>query len=109
MKRNFVSVVAVFALAGLLSVAWADEKKETTLRGHLQCGKCSLKEKGGCANVLVVKEGDAEVRYTLTKNEVSKPYNAKTCGGDKIKVSVTGTVAETDGKKMLTATKITEG
>lgn len=109
MKRTLISTMVAFLVAGLLSVVSAAEKKEVTLKGDLVCGECALKETKGCANVLVVKEGDEEVHYVLAKNEVSKEYDKKTCGGEKVKATVIGTVAEKDGKKTLTATKITEG
>ena len=108
MKRTFVSMVAAMALAGLLSFAQAAEKKQVALEGELQCAKCSLKADKECSTVLSVKEGDQTVQYFLAKNKVSKPYDAKTCGGEKIKATVEGTVAEKDGKKVLTAQKITE-
>jgi hypothetical protein len=108
MKTRLLSMVAAVVVLGLTSLAQAAEK-EVKLKGDLVCGSCALKEKGGCANVLVVKEGDKQTRYHLVANDVSKKYDEKTCGGDKIPVTVTGTLAEKDGKKVLTAKKIQEG
>src|SRR5688572_18702278 len=109
MKRSILPMALAFALTGLLSLATADEKKvekDVTLKGNLVCGSCALKETKKCENVLVVKEGDKETKYYLTANDVSKKYDEKVCGGDKIPVTVTGKVADKDGKKKLTATKI---
>lgn len=107
MKRATIPMVLAFALAGLLSIARGEVKgKEVSLKGDLVCGSCALKETKACSNVLVVKEGGKDVKYFLVANDVSKKYDEKTCGGDKLPVKVTGTVAEKDGQKHLTATKI---
>jgi hypothetical protein len=109
MKRSILPMALAFALTGLLSLALAEDKKadkEVSLKGDLVCGSCALKETKKCENVLVVKEGDKETKYFLTPNEVSKKYDEKVCGGDKIPVTVVGKVVDKDGKKKLTATKI---
>jgi hypothetical protein len=45
--------------------------------------------------------------YYLADNEVSR--RQKVCEKPRENVSVTGTVAEKDGKKVLTAKKVSEG
>ena len=107
MKRGILSMALVIAMSGLVTLARAEDKK-VTLKGDLVCAQCALKEKDAkeCANVLVVKEGDKETRYYLVHNDASKKFDSKTCGGGKTAVTITGSVADKDGKKVLTATKI---
>ncbi len=52
---------------------------------------------------MIVKDGDKEVRYNVVWTEKTKDNHV--CNGKKA-VNITGTVAETDGKKTLTATKV---
>jgi hypothetical protein len=94
--------VAVIAAAGFLGTARAEEKaaEAVTLKGTLQCAKCSLKIEGvtKCADTLTVKEGDKSVLYYVTGA-------AHQCQGTKADVELKGTVAEKDGKKTLTVAK----
>ena len=46
------------------------------------------------------------VNYYLTKNETSDAMHEDVCHGDTEKVTATGTLTETDGKEMLTVTKL---
>jgi hypothetical protein len=107
MKRTLVRIAAIVMALGFLSFAQAEEK-QVTLKGQLQCSKCSLSAAKECGNALIVKEAGKDITYFLAANDVSKKFDAKTCGGDKIPVSVVGTVAEKDGKKVITATQIKE-
>jgi hypothetical protein len=73
------------------------------------CAKCTLKKADAakCQNVLVVADKDGkETHYYIAKNDVSDKLG-EVCTG-KTPVSITGTVAEKDGKKWITATKIEE-
>ena len=107
MKMRVLSLVAVFALMGLVSSAFAAEKaKEETLKGKVTCAKCDLGETEKCQNVLIVKDGDKEVKYYLADNKTSKDFHGKVCKKAKDDVTVTGVVSEKDGKKVLTASKI---
>jgi hypothetical protein len=45
------------------------------------------------------------VTYYLTQNKVSKGFHENLCKESQ-KITATGTLAEKDGKKMLTASKI---
>ncbi len=101
--------IAVFValVLGLALVAHAGEGAATvTLDGKIVCAKCTLKKADAkeCQNVLLVKGETGDVEYYLVKNEISTKF------GDvcqkKVAVQVTGTVAEKDGKKWLSATKI---
>ena len=97
--------LVVLACAGLAGTADAPPAA-VTLKGTLECSKCTLHETAACGNVLAVKEGTTEVKYYLVDNDLSKADHKDVCMGPKDGVSVTGTVAEKDGKKWLTATKI---
>ncbi len=79
--------------------------KEVTLKGEMTCGKCGLKETSKCQNVLNATEGGKEVKYYLVENPVAKDGHSKVCGGS-APATVTGTVADEGGKKMLTASAI---
>lgn len=79
-----------------------------TLAGTMLCGKCALGQTDSCQNVLQVKQGKAEVSYFLTANEVAQAAHGPVCAGKK-KATVTGTVREEGGKKLLTATTIDYG
>lgn len=114
MKSLVGMVLSVLALMACMSLARADDAtpaaKEVTLKGTLLCAKCSLHEEGAkCQNVLKVKEGETETLYYLAPNDVSKDKHGDVCHGPKENVTVTGSVEEKDGKKVLTATKIDMG
>jgi hypothetical protein len=51
-------------------------------------------------------EDGKTVNYYLKQNAVSKKEHAAVCHGDTEKVTVTGSVSEKDGKKIVTASKI---
>lgn len=105
MLRNLaLALTAVFALGFAVT---AEDKKETKLSGDLVCGKCKLKETTACANVLQVKDGDKTVNYYLDDKGAKEDYH-KMCCTKTTKVTVTGTVSEKDGKKMVKATKVEE-
>ena len=70
------------------------------------CGKCTLHETKECQNVVQVKEDGKTVNYYLKQNAVSKAAHGAVCSGDAEKVTVTGTLEEKDGKKVMTPTKI---
>jgi hypothetical protein len=106
--RVALGTVAVFAVA--LAVQ-ADEKKDAkdepkpvTLKGEIQCTKCSLKETDACGTCIKVKEGDKDVVYYFIDKGKPEPYHATICTGPK-KGSVTGVVSEKDKKKFITPAK----
>jgi hypothetical protein len=96
--------LTVALIAGLQA---ADEKKaekgkEVTLKGTLVCGKCTLKETEKCTNVLQVKEGDKTVNYYIEDEGNKAAYHKGICpAGKTADATVTGTVTEKDGKKMV--------
>ena len=111
--KTMKTIIATLA-AGLLLAAGTSRllaadnaaSKETTLTGKMVCGKCVLHETKSCQNVVQVMQDGKTVNYYLTQNETSKSQHEAICGGSSEKVTVTGTVKETDGKEMLTASKI---
>jgi hypothetical protein len=97
-----VLAVVCMALVG----AQAQEKKEVTLKGKITCAKCELKapDAKGCATVIVVKEGGKDVVYYF--DTASHKKNHKEICEEGKSGSVVGTVAEKDGKKIITASKV---
>ncbi len=78
--------------------------KEVKLDGKLTCAKCDLKKEKECATVIVTKEGGKDVVYYLD-DKSHKAHHSDYCSSAK-DGSVTGTVSEKDGKKIITATKV---
>lgn len=95
-------VLALFVAIAAVSVA-ADPV--VTLSGKVVCAKCALKKADvtSCQDVLVVT-GTGAGEYYLVKNEVFEKFG-HVCKGERA-ATITGSVAEKDGKKWLTATKI---
>jgi len=105
MKKFIITILAGLVLAGVSTRAFAEDKA-TTITGNMVCGKCTLHETDKCQNVVQVTADGKTVNYYLKQNEVSKAEHAAVCHGDTEKVTVTGTVKEKDGKKIMTPTKI---
>jgi hypothetical protein len=106
MKKNLIALLAVVVLAGVSTVALAEDTNTTTVTGSMVCGKCTLHETASCQNVIQVKQDGKTVNYYLAKNDVSDALHEDVCHGDSLKVTATGTVTEKDGKEMMTATKL---
>jgi len=110
MKTSLLFVVA--AAAGLLAVSSShlfadDASKEVTISGTMVCGKCTLHLTKECQNVVQVTQGTNTVNYFLENNEVSKAAHDPICDpGNSEKVTVTGTITETNGMETMTPTKI---
>ena len=106
--KSLVSVcVALVFVLGLAAGAAAAEP--VTMTGKVMCAKCTLKKADAkeCQDVLVVKDAKgATAEYYLVKNAVQEKFG-HVCTGEK-PATVTGTVAEKDGKKWLEATKMDE-
>jgi Family of unknown function (DUF6370) len=103
--------IAAVLLLGLgLTVAFlggangADKGKEVTLKGTITCAKCDLKLEKKCATVIQVKAGDKTAVYYFD-TAGNKKYHSGICTEAK-PGSVTGTVAEKDGKKTITVTAV---
>lgn len=108
MSRIARIALGLLVVLGLPLAAQAGKEGAVTLSGNIACAKCMLKQADAkeCQNVLLVagEKGGKPAQYYLVKNEVAERFG-HACGGEK-PGTVTGTVAETNGKKWLTATKI---
>ena len=103
--KLMLALLAGLAIASCTTV-FADDD-QTTITGNMVCGKCTLHETDKCQNVVQVTGSDGKtVNYYLKMNDVSKTAHDPICGGGSEKVTVTGTVEDKDGKKMMTASKI---
>lgn len=78
---------------------------QVTLQGDLTCAKCGLHEASSCQSVLVVKEDGKDIKYYLAKNAVAAAEHEKVCGGS-VPATVTGTVRDEGGHKVLTAAAV---
>ncbi len=95
------AILSLLAL-GLALSAFAEEVK---LEGEAVCAKCELKEASSCQTAIkVTKDGKTET-YLAENNDVAKKFHKNVCH-DSAKVTAEGTVAEKDGKKVITLTKI---
>lgn len=110
--RAALFVVLGLAL-GLATVATAadekkkDDKKAVTLKGKITCAKCDLGKEDKCAVVIVVKEDGKDVIYYFDAkgHAANHTKGANVCKEGKAG-SVTGTVSEKDGKKVITVSKV---
>jgi hypothetical protein len=101
-----LTVAVVLVLVGAVNAA---DEKEVKLTGAIVCGKCALKETDKCSNVLIVKDGDKEVKYYLQDKGVDESFHKdKVCttGKKGSQATVTGKVEVKDGKNLLTASKV---
>jgi hypothetical protein len=92
------------ALAAFLALAVAVKAadKEVTLEGTITCSKCDLKlDTDKCHTVIKAKDGT--VYYFDDKS--GKDNHKKICTSP-MDGKVTGTVAEKDGKKIVTVSKV---
>src|SRR5436190_20012947 len=100
----------MFALAGMLmttlaSPVFAADSKEVTVTGEGKCAKCAMHEGDKCQSVIQTQENGKTVTYYLAKNKESDAFHESICK-EEHKVTATGKVKESDGKKILTASKI---
>jgi hypothetical protein len=97
------------AMLGALAVVAPVFAQEQTLKGDMVCAKCYLKKADAkeCQDVLLAKDAKGEtIEYYITKNDVSKE-SGEACT-EKQPATVIGSIADKDGRKWLTATKITK-
>jgi Family of unknown function (DUF6370) len=103
--RVALSVGLGCVLALVIAARVSAEDKEVTLKGTITCAKCDLKLEKKCHTVIKVEEGGKDVVYYLDDESAKK--NHKTICTEPKKGSVTGKVSEKDGKKIITASKVT--
>jgi ABC-type phosphate/phosphonate transport system substrate-binding protein len=104
MKKVFISfaslAVAMFLWCGSQSSAQDKQDKEVTVKGKVTCAKCDLAKETTCMTVVVEKKDGKDVIYYFD-TAGNKKYHSDTCSMAK-DGSVTGTVADKDGKKTIT-------
>ena len=96
-------------MLGTVALAVPAFAADETLKGELVCAKCYLNKPDAkeCQDVLLVKNANGEtVEYYVTQNKVSKE-SGEACT-QKIPATIIGTVSEQDGRKWVTASKITK-
>lgn len=105
-RREAVVTLATVVVA---SRAWAGNVDEVTLTGEIVCARCYLNKPDAkeCQDVLLVKETGAPTEYYVTKNRVS--HDSGEACTQAIPATIAGSVSEKDGRKWITATKITKG
>ena len=101
--RAALSVVLGLAVALVVAAHVSAADKEVTLKGTITCAKCDLKVAKKCETVIKAKEGDKEVVYYFDAKS-HKDNHGQICQGGK-EGSVTGTVKEEKGKKVITPKK----
>jgi hypothetical protein len=108
MKKALSMLLGLAVVLALTLTVAAEEKKETTITGTITCAKCDLKVDGQtkCATVIKgkAKGSDKEEVYYFD-DESGKKNHGKICK-EPMKGSVTGTISEKDGKKIVTVKEV---
>jgi hypothetical protein len=78
--------------------------KEVTVKGKITCAKCDLGIEQKCTTVIVTKQDGKDVVIYLDPASGKKNHSA-ICQSAK-EGSVTGTVSEKDGKKVINAKNV---
>ena len=103
-RREAIVTLGMLAAA---SRTWAAD--EVTLKGEMVCAKCYLNKPDAkeCQDVLLVKDAaGATTEYYVTKNKVSQE-SGEACT-QAIPATIVGAMSEKDGRKWITASKITK-
>ena len=106
MKRS-LALLALALVLGVGSSGVATAGDEITVSGTIACAHCTLKKADAkaCQDVLVSKDAQgATTEYYITKNDVAEKFG-HVCQGE-TPATVTGSVAEKDGKKWITPSKM---
>ena len=105
MKR--LALLHLIAL-GILGLSASTRAEEVKLSGVGACAKCILSLTSKCQNAITVtgKDGKKEV-ILMEHNGVARDFHDVICQNE-MKVTVTGTLVEQNGQKVLTPTKIVE-
>jgi hypothetical protein len=106
---NLITRRELVLMLGAAALAVPAFAADDTLKGELVCAKCYLNKADAkeCQDVLLVKNTAGEtIEYYVTKNQVSQE-SGEACT-DKIPATIIGTVSEQDGRKWVTASKITK-
>ena len=108
--RKLLMLAAVGVLFSGVSALMAADGEKVTVTGDGMSAS-ALKETKSCQNVVIEDKDGKKTTYYLKHEGVSKKSHGSMgfCMASKdnpVKVKVTGTVEETDGKKVMTAEKI---
>jgi len=105
MKRITLSSFAALSLLFLSGAACAEDVKIT---GEASCAKCALNLTAECQNAITVtgKDGKKEV-ILVEQNALAKDFHSVICQ-EPVKVKAEGALAEQNGRKVITLTKIIE-
>ena len=103
--KTLLKLFAVTATMAAFSLNMLAADKEQTLTGKGECAKCSLGKTKTCQMAITVKEDGKDQTYLLANNDVTKAFHKNICQDSK-EVSVTGTIKEEDGKKVIEAKKV---
>ena len=76
-----------------------------TLEGEATCAKCQLKLAEKCQFAITVEKDGKKETILAEQNDVAKKFHENICK-DTVKVKAEGTVAEKDGKKVITLSKV---
>jgi len=102
MRTLTVIVCLVFMIVLVLPAVSQD--KQVTLTGKITCAHCDLKVGTECATVIVAKENNQDVIYYLDEKS-NKANHEAICAAAK-EGSVTGTISQKEGKRIITASKV---
>jgi len=105
MVRTAKLLAVAVALVALVAVAQArPDKGEKTLTGTITCAKCDLGLEKKCATVIKVNEDGKDVVYYFDSK--GDKANHKAICQKPTEGTVTGTVSEKDGKKVITVSSV---
>jgi hypothetical protein len=107
MRAMLASAALVGALLLVLGGVQAQgtKGKEVTLKGTITCAKCDLGTAQKCQTVIVTKDKDGK-DVVVYFDPASHGKNHKEICSSPKQGSVTGTVSEKDGKKVIAAKKV---
>jgi hypothetical protein len=89
------TIVAALALPALAE----------TVEGEATCAKCQLKQAEKCQFAMTVEKDGKKETIFAEQNDVAKKFHDNICK-DTVKVKAEGKIAEKDGKKYITLTKV---
>ncbi|HYV37183.1 MAG TPA: DUF6370 family protein [Gemmataceae bacterium] len=107
MQRIFGLCAAMLVALVVWNNVEGGEQKDVTITGKVTCAKCDLKKETKCMTVVVEKKDGKEAIYYFDA-AAEKKFHMDICTEAK-DGTVTGTVAEKDGKKSITVKEVKYG
>jgi hypothetical protein len=104
MRFSFALLLALGLGLTLWSGAYGEGDKEVTIKGQVICAKCGLSKETKCMTVVLEKKDGKDIIYYFD-TDGHKKYHSAICQEAK-DGSVTGTVADEDGKKTITVKEV---